>query len=417
MNLRSVLATGFAAVVAFGAAAAAIPGSAAAGTASPGSAAAAGGGPMRAACHPAGPRVERCFVLFAPQQRLNAAIAAGARGPAAVPAGWGARAIESAYKLPVARNPRQTVAVVDAYRTPALAANLAVYRREYGLPACTAARGCLRIVNQRGQDSPLPVSGVPSGWDVETMLDVSMVSAACPRCKILVVEARSADVSDLGAAENTAARLGAQVISNSYGTQESGFSQGYAADYDHPGHLIVVSSGDLGFTAANFPANLTTVTAAAGTQLARARNARGWSERVWNIAEAGASGSGCSAYVAKPPWQHDPHCGMRTVADVSALAWNVPIYEKVQGGWLTVGGTSASSPLIAGVYGLAGNAAKITPGYPYAHAGALFDVTAGNNDWFNLAGGATCGYDYLCTAKRGYDAPSGLGTPDGTGAF
>jgi len=138
---------------------------------------------------------------------------------------------------------------------------------------------------------------------------------------------------------------------------------------------------------------------------------------VWLTPFAGASGSGCSAYVAKPSWQRDRHCPGRTVADVSALAWNVPIYEKVQGGWLTVGGTSASAPLIAGVYGLAGNAATVKPGHPYARPGSLFDITVGNNDFWNLANGASCGHDYLCTAKKGYDAPTGLGTPDGTGAF
>jgi subtilase family serine protease len=231
------------------------------------------------------------------------------------------------------------------------------------------------------------------------------------------VEASSDSFADLAAAEDTAARLGAQAISNSYGIRENGQAQAYAAAYDHPGHTIVVSSGDDGFTAANFPANLASVTAAGGTELARAHNARGWSEQVWNTPDAGASGSGCSAYVAKPSWQRDRHCPGRTVADVSALAWNVPIYEKVQGGWLTVGGTSASAPLIAGVYGLAGNAATVKPGHPYARPGSLFDITVGNNDFWNQANGASCGHDYLCTAKRGYDAPTGRGTPDGTGAF
>ncbi len=383
----------------------------------PASAGAAAAPAIRAACPRASAGRERCFALFARQATVNAAIAAGVRGAAAAPAGWGAKDVESAYKLPVNRDPDQTVAVVDAYSTPALAADLAVYRKQYGLPACGAASGCLRIVNQAGHASPLPASGVPYGWDVETMLDVSMVSAACPRCRILVVQASSAGDADLAAAEDTAARLGAQVISNSYGTREYGGTQAYAAAYDHPGHVIVVSSGDDGFTAANFPANLAAVTAAGGTELARADNARGWSERVWNTSGAGASGSGCSAYVAKPSWQHDPHCPGRTVADVSAVAWNVAVYEKAQGGWLTVGGTSAAAPLIAGVYGLAGNAAKIKPGHEYSRPKSLFDITTGNNDWFTGTGGATCGHDYLCVAKKGYDAPTGLGTPDGTGAF
>ena len=292
-----------------------------------------------------------------------------------------------------------------------------MYRQQYGLPTCTTGSGCLRIVNQDGQATPLPTSGVGTGWDIETTLDASMVSAACPHCHILLVEASSASFADLAAAEDTAARLDAQVISNSYGARESGFTQAYAGAYDHPGHVIVVSSGDSGFTAASFPANLATVTALGGTQLARAGNARGWAEQVWDTPDVGASSSGCSAYVAKPSWQHDRHCPGRTVADVSALAWNVPIYEQAQGGWLTVGGTSAAAPLIAGVYGLAGNAATVEPGYAYQHPGQLFDVAVGNNDLTNGTNGATCGYDYLCTAKKGYDAPTGRGTPDGTGAF
>lgn len=370
---------------------------------------------LRAAC-PAAPRGhERCYALFARQSGVNAAIAAGLTGQAATPQGWGAKAIEAAYRLPVSRTSHQLVAVVDAFSTPALATNLAVYRARYGLPPCTGAGGCLRVVNQSGRTSPLPPSGVPYGWDVETMLDVSMVSAACPHCKILVVQASGSTFAELGAAEDTAARLGAEVISNSYGVRESGLSQSYAGAYDHAGHTIVVSSGDSGFGAANFPANLATVTAAGGTQLSRAHNARGWTERVWNAA-GGASASGCSAYVVKPSWQHDPHCPGRTVADVSALAWNIPIYEKVQGGWLTVGGTSAAAPLIAGVYGLAGNAARIKPGAVYSRARSLFDVTAGNNS-VATGSGSVCGYDYLCVAKKGYDAPTGLGSPDGTGAF
>jgi len=242
-------------------------------------------------------------------------------------------------------------------------------------------------------------------------------SAACPRCHILVVEADSPAITDLAAAENTAVRLGAAAVSNSYGTRENGLALVSARAYDHPGHAIVVASGDYGYTAASFPADLATVTAVGGTELSRARNERGWLETVWNEFGVGASSSGCSAYVSKPRWQHDPHCPGRTVADVAALAWDIAIYDRDYCGWVEVAGTSASSPIIAGIYGLAGNAARIKPGYEYAHTRSLFDVTAGDNDWFFLGGGRSCGYDYLCVAKKGYDAPTGLGTPDGTGAF
>ena len=119
--------------------------------------------------------------------------------------------------------------------------------------------------------------------------------------------------------------------------------------------------------------------------------------------------------MAKPAWQHDRHCPGRTTADVSAVASDLAIYNKDAGGWITVAGTSASAPLIAGVYGLAGNGSHLRPGSVYRHRKSLFDVTAGNN----VQGGSprlVCG-DYLCMARPGYDSPTGLGTPRGTGAF
>jgi len=368
------------------------------------------------ACPLPRPGHAQCLALFRPQTAVNRAIAAGVTGPASTPRGWSPRAIESAYQLPVTRGSHQTVAVSIAYDTPALGRYLAVYRSHYGLPPCTAASGCLRVVNQDGKPSPLPRLA-ETGWSVEATLDVSMISAACPHCKILVVEGRSDSFADLAATEVTAARLGAAVISNSYGGRESGFSQVYRRAYDRPGHTIVASSGDSGFAAASFPANLASVTAVGGTALHRARNARGFAETVWKQPEIfAASGSGCSAYVAKPGWQRDGHCPGRTVADVAAVATGVPIYEKYWGGWLTVAGTSISAPLVAGVYGLAGNAATRTPGDLYRHPSSLFDVTTGDNALFGTPARA-CGGDYLCTAKKGYDAPTGLGTPNGVGAF
>ncbi len=368
------------------------------------------GNALRAACPVARPGRARCFVVY--RTRPDGSRPAAAAGPK----GLTPRDIWSAYRLPFRRDPRQTVAIVDAFRTPHIAQYLAYYRRRFGLPRC--GRGCLKIVNQQGKAAPLPRSGVPIGWDVETTLDVDMVSVACPRCHILLVEASSDLSTSLAAAENTAARLGAPVISNSYGGQENGFAMTLAKDYDHPRHTIVVSSGDAGFGEANFPADLATVTAVGGTQLRRSGNARGWSESVWNahdnLGDAGASG--CSAYVAKPRWQHDPRCPGRTIADVAAVATDIPIYLKNRGGWITVGGTSVAAPLIAGIFGLAGNAARLSPGSLYHHRRQLFDIRAGNNAGL-APPKATCGDDYLCVARRGYDAPTGLGAPDGTGAF
>jgi hypothetical protein len=356
----------------------------------------------------------QCDLRYQVQTAVNRA--RGGRG-GAPPRGWGARALEAAYRLPVGRHSPQTVAVSIPFRIPHLARFLATYRRHYGLPACTAASGCLRIVNQAGHRSPLPQSGKHSGWDLEGTLDVSMISVACPYCRILVVEANDDSVDSLARTDATAARLGAQVISNSYGTRENGFALADHRFYVQPGHTVVVSSGDFGFSAANFPADLQGVISVGGTQLTRAANARGFAERVWDDPRNfGAAASGCSAFVGKPRWQHDAHCPGRTVADVAAVASSVPVFEPTYGGWVTVAGTSISAPFIAGVYGLAGNAAHVGPRHLYRHAGDLFDVTTGSNALFSTPAEA-CGNDYLCTAKPGYDAPTGLGTPNGLGAF
>ena len=369
---------------------------------------------LQPACPKARPGDARCFVLVQPQYAVNRALAAARKTR---PHGWTPRQLERAYRLPVGLHSHQTVAVAIAGRTPHLGSYLRTYRSHFGLPACGQPSGCLRIVNQRGKARPAAPSSLGSGWDVEATLDVSMISVACPYCKIIVVEANSPSVSDLAHAEDTAARLGAQVISNSYGIRESGYSQTLARAYEHPGHMIVASSGDYGYDAANFPANLASVTAVGGTTLYRAHNARGFTERVWNDPSIfGAGSSGCSAYVRKPSWQHSPDCPGRTVADTSAVAANIPIYNKAWGGWLTVAGTSVAAPLTAGIYGLAGNGAVATTRNLYQHEADFFDVTKGNNV---LIGSPrqTCGDDYLCVAKRGYDAPTGLGTPDGLGAF
>jgi subtilase family serine protease len=294
---------------------------------------------------------------------------------------------------------------VDAYGYNNAESDLAVYRSKFGLPACTTANGCFRKVNQNGVQGNYPRQN--TGWAQETALDLDMVSAMCPNCKILLVEASSASYLALATAENTAANLGAHAISNSYGGGESG-SQGYEPAYNHPGVAITVSSGDSGY-GVQFPASSPHVTAVGGTSLTQAANARGWSETVWS-----GAGSGCSAAYAKPTWQTDGLCGMRTVADVSAVAdpntgvaAYAPVYANISG-WVVFGGTSVAAPLIAGIYGV--NAGSVNYGQnPYQNQTVLFDVTAGSN--------GSCGGTYLCSGAVGYDGPSGLGTPDGSGGF
>jgi subtilase family serine protease len=373
---------------------------------------AATGPTVRAACGPARPGHARCFALIRTDPGVAAA-ALRADLAASPPPGFGAADLESAYSLPVSDGSGQTVALVDAYNDPTAASDLATYRAEYGLPPCTAASGCFTKVNESGKKGSYPATD--GGWAVEESLDLDMVSAACPRCHILLVEGTSNAVSDLGASVVTAARLGASAISNSYGLDEFGGMQHYYADYHPAGAAVVASSGDLGFTAAQFPAVAPGVTAAGGTSLYASGNHRGWVEHAWS----GAS-SGCSAYVPKPAYQDavSPHCTMRTIADVSSVAdpdTGLAIYDStpnpygIKPGWIEVGGTSASSPFIAGVIALAGHGSTFRTARLYSHPQFLNDVTVGSNGY--------CGGDYLCTAKKGYDGPTGMGTPDGIGAF
>jgi subtilase family serine protease len=316
--------------------------------------------------------------------------------------------LQSAYKLNGATGGSgQTVAIVDAFDDPNAESDLAVYRSQFGLPPCTTANGCFRKVNQAGQASPLPRRN--ASWGTEISLDLDMVSAICPNCKIILVEANSAQIADLGASVNTAAALGANAISNSYGGNESANDPSTEQSfYNHPGIMVTVSSGDSGF-GAQFPASSQFVTAVGGTSLKTASNSRGWTETVWS-----GAGSGCSAHITKPSWQTDAGCSMRTVADVAAIAdpnTGVSVYDTFRtSGWLVFGGTSVASPIIASVYALAGNASSLNYGSDsYSHTSSLFDVTSGSN--------GNCGGTYLCTGEVGYDGPTGNGTPNGTSAF
>jgi subtilase family serine protease len=342
------------------------------------------------------------------------------------PTGLGPTQIQSAYKLTGLNASGRTVAIVDAYDDPNAASDLNTFRSAYGQPACTTSNGCFKKVNQNGATSPLPAGDY--GWAEEESLDLDAVSSACPTCHILLVEASSASTSALATAENSAAKAaGVVAISNSYGGSEASSETSTDASYNHAGIAITVSSGDSGY-GVEYPAASRYVTAVGGTTLTQASNSRGWTEAAWS-----GAGSGCSAYEAKQSWQTDTGCARRTVADVSADAdpnSGLGVYDTynncgssstcdmlieagiAQGldGWAQVGGTSLSSPLIASVYALAGNTASITYGsYPYSHTSSLFDVTSGSN--------GSCGGSYLCTAKAGYDGPTGLGTPNGTGAF
>jgi subtilase family serine protease len=329
--------------------------------------------------------------------------------------GYGPSNLQSAYVLPSSTaGSGETVAVVDAYNDPNAASDLATYRSDWGLPACGS--GCFKQVNENGATSPLPAAAGRTGWDVEESLDIDMVSAICPLCHIILVEASSADTTDLGTGVNAAVSLGADFVSNSYGGSESSSDPTYDTDYyNHPGVAVTASAGDGGY-GVSYPAASQYVTSVGGTSLSTASNSRGWTETVWGSSSGGeGTGSGCSADDAKPSWQTGTGCSKRTDNDVAAVAdpnTGLAVYDTYsQGGWLEVGGTSASSPIIASVFALAGKptASTYPSSYIYKHTSNLYDVTSGAN--------GTCSPAYLCTGEVGYDGPTGWGTPDGVAAF
>jgi subtilase family serine protease len=315
--------------------------------------------------------------------------------------------LKSAYGLNGTDGAGRTVAIVDAYGYPNLERDLTIYRAQYGMPACTTANGCLKIRDQNGGTN-LPRTNV--GWDQEQALDVDAVSATCPTCKILVVQAKTSSFVNLGTAVNTAAAsAGVVAISNSYGGGDAADST-YGTYYHHTGIAVTASTGDNGYQGASYPASSTYVTAVGGTSLSMSGTTR-VSETVWS-----GAGSGCSTVNAAiaAAASFDTGCAKRAMADVAAAAdpntGGLSVYAPTStqnSTWSQYGGTSESSPIIASVYALAGTG--YSNATPYAHPGNLFDITSGSN--------GTCPTTQWCHARAGWDGPTGLGTPNGTGAF
>jgi subtilase family serine protease len=354
----------------------------------------------------------RCFSRIRTDAAGTPLVGKPATAAAAVaPQGFGPADLRRAYNVvnvSATGGTNVLVGIVDAFGYPNAEADLAKYRAQYGLPPCTVASGCLTIVNQSGGRA-LP--GFNSGWAGEQALDLDMVSAMCPKCRILLVQTTGSSDLALSTGVNTAVARGAKVVSNSYGGGENG-SQSYLSAYNHPGVAITASTGDEAYAAGpQFPATAPSVIAVGGTALVAAANPRGFTESAWTSA-----GSGCSRTYGKPSWQHDPFCLNRMEADISAVAdpaTGVAVYGPSGFGaisqWGVVGGTSVSAPLIGGIIAASGanmNGAQQI----WLNAGRnTNDVTTGAN--------GSCGGTYFCGAGVGYDGPTGWGTPNGVAAF
>jgi subtilase family serine protease len=325
----------------------------------------------------------------------------------ATPGGWKPADLEAAYDLPSSTKGKgQTIAIVDAYDSPTVASDLAYYRSYFKLPKARFTK-----YNQEGQKKnypPLPPSS--TDWDLEIDLDVDMVSASCPNCTIYLIEANSNSFSDLGAAEAEAVKLGAHIVSNSwYGTCAGAC---FVYDYETKGVTYLACAGDKGY-GIGVPARFDRVVSVGGTDLSRQGST--FSEKVWID-----TGAGCST-TTKPSWQHDSGCSGRTANDVSAVSGCcVAEYDTTHyTGWIEAYGTSVATPLIAGAFALAGNAAAQDGGK------ALWTLsrTQRGKDLHYISSGndGSCNPTYLCTAGTNeyetYSGPGGWGTPKGIGAF
>ena len=327
----------------------------------------AGAGAKPAGCAGStGARKARCYLSVEPASAPPVPATATTTCTVNESAGYTPCNLQGAYELTrlSARDGKgNTIAVVDPEDDPNAASDLNVYRSTYGLPPCTTGNGCFKKVNQDGVAGNYPAPD--AGFAQEISLDLDMVSAICPHCHILLVEAASNGFGDLGTAVNEAVTLGAKVVSDSWGTGEFNGETGWDGNADHPGVAITFSSGDGAYQGGvQYPSASPYVTSVGGTELTPASNSRSWTETAWvtpGSPPTQGSGSGCSAYEPKPPWQHDSGCANRTTADLSAVAANVLSYDTYQAsGWYYSFGTSVSSPIIAGAYGLANNPPSIT---------------------------------------------------------
>jgi len=352
------------------------------------------------------PTTSLCAQNVAPGQvRCHAHLRAtpdGAVQAFAAPSGLKPADLQSAYKVP--HGSTATIAIVDAMDDPNAEADLAKYRAQFNLPACTTANGCFKKVNQRGEQKNYPKSD--KGWAGEIALDIDMASAVCPTCKIILVEADQPSTEDLGAAVNQAVKMGATVVSNSYGGGED--KTDLDADkqfFNHPGVAIFASSGDDGF-GVEYPASSPGVIGVGGTKLTKSSSSRGWAESAWT-----GAGSGCSKFEPKPAWQNDTGCKFKTVSDVSAIAdpnTGVAVFDTFgSSGWVVFGGTSVASPVVASIFAATGNGDK-TAETIWKNTKDFNDVKKGKN------GTCSASAPYLCKSATGFDGPTGWGTPIGS---
>jgi kumamolisin len=305
-----------------------------------------------------------------------------------------------------------TIAIVDAYDYPTAENDLNVFSSTLGLPACTSASGCFKVVYANGAK---PKGNC--GWAQEAALDIEWAHAMAPNAKIVLVEAASSSFSNLFAAVKVATNYvksgpgGVGEVSMSWGGSEYSGETGYDSYFQNSGVVYFGSSGDTGGVTI-YPSASPYVVAAGGTKINRDSNGNFLSETGWS-----GSGGGPSKYESLPSYQigvAGASATKRSIPDFSFDAdpnSGVSVYDSTscQGysGWMVFGGTSVSSPSLAGIVNRAGtfNANSIN------ELSELYANRTNTAEFYDVKSGTAGSY----TAASGWDYVTGIGASRGTG--
>lgn len=300
----------------------------------------------------------------------------------------------------------QTIAIVNPFDDPNIAADLHQFDQQFGLPDPPAL---LKLDQRGGQGFP----AVNARWASETALDVEWAHAIAPAATIALVEADSANLSDVIQAVDTARHLpGVSVVSMSWGTQEFESEQLldvlFTTPAAHGGVTFVAAAGDVASgSSTQWPAISANVLSVGGTSLSIDSGSGTYvAESVW----AGSAG-GTSSFEPGTAQQ----VGARTVPDVSYNAdpaSGYAVYNTVpfegRSGWQVVGGTSAGAPQWAALVAIADQGRQLNGSEPLdGSTGTLPMLYQIASIGFNSVG------DSLTTdaSSSGYTASTGLGSP------
>jgi len=313
----------------------------------------------------------------------------------------------------------QTIAIVTAYHTPTMAADLAAFSTFYGLPPAPSFVQVAQdgSTNYPGQD---PAGPGTNNWHLETALDVEWVHALAPGASILLVEANSPSFTDLTAAVNYAKNQpGVSVVSLSWGANEFPSELSYDAYFttpsNHAGVAFVGASGDSG-SPGMYPAFSSNVLAVGGTTLTLNGSNNIQTETAWS-----GSGGGISQYQTQPSYQNGfvtQSATMRTSPDVAFVgnpSTGVPVYDTYNNSlaapWTKVGGTSFGAPAWAALVAIA-NQGRALAGLSTLDSASLlskiYTMPASN---FNDITSGSSGGSTPQAAGVGYDLATGRGTP------